>query len=137
MRGGVGVVPAGEVAVVGRDDGVLLSLLHVLPEEGGTQTGSARWLSGHCYTVRSDIKHDWFVLPGTNQHESNMSGLFWVHCTDWLLLNWSGTSSPTVSELQGRSTCLRYSERVKLQKGTLISIVMSIVAFFRGRSTLC
>ena len=50
MRGGVGVVPAGEVAVVGRDDGVLLSLLHVLPEEGGTQTGSARWLSGHCYT---------------------------------------------------------------------------------------
>lgn len=32
VRGGVGVVPGGEVPVEGRDDGVLLSLLHVSPE---------------------------------------------------------------------------------------------------------
>lgn len=65
VRSGVSVVPGGEVPVEGRDDGVLLSLLHVAPESSsGTRRQGWKFNRSHvtesgadtCPTVRCRVR---------------------------------------------------------------------------------
>ena len=74
MRGRVCVVPAGEIPVVGSDDGVLLPHFHVLPKEGATHTGSVQCEASHVATTLKESPNTFYLrenklhrAPGTNQ----------------------------------------------------------------------
>lgn len=61
MSGWIGVVPGSEVPVEGRDDGVLLSFLHILPE--GRHTG--------CFQVVVSFKSYGNYFKEANFHHSS------------------------------------------------------------------